>query len=72
MRGGFLRDRRPRERRHDSVIRQDRRREEGQDPVLPVPRRGGRTVTVDAVHPEIHKYCPAFNAEWITGLSHGD
>jgi hypothetical protein len=54
------------------VIRQDRRREEGQDPVLPVPRRGGRTVTVDAVHPEIHKYCPAFNAEWITGLSHGD
>lgn len=38
------------------------------------PRCGGRTVTVGEAHPEIHKYCPACNVEWITGirLSFGD
>jgi hypothetical protein len=36
------------------------------------PRCGGRTVMVGEALPEIHKYCPTCNVEWITGLSKSD
>lgn len=34
------------------------------------PTCGGKTETVGAAYPAIHKYCAACNVEWVTGLSH--